>query len=105
MDDQPVVGWNRDAASTDRFRYWNGSEWTAHATTRTRSDGTISTMTAGHKKRRPILDSWVFRNGVVFHTLAWFDCSVPLVRGHLRRFTEPVELRTLDEIRAIQADG
>jgi hypothetical protein len=105
MNDQPVVGWNRDPAGTDKFRYWNGSEWTAQATTKVRSNGNMSTMAGVRMKRRRVLDSWLLRNTVVFHTMAWLDCSVPLTRGHLRRFMQPVEMRTLDQIQAIQAES
>lgn len=105
MDDQPVVGWNRDPAGAGKFCYWNGSEWTAQATTEVHSNGITSTMAGGHLKRRRVLDSWLLRNSVVFHTMAWFDCSVPLTRGHLRRFMEPVEMRTLDQLQAIQTDS
>jgi len=105
MEDQPVIGWHRHPMSADRFRYWNGSEWTAEATTEVHSNGAISIMAGGHRKRRPVRGSWLLRNTVVFHTLAWFDCSVPLVRGHLGRFMEPVEMRTLHQIQAIQTDS
>jgi hypothetical protein len=100
MEDQPLIGWNRDPAGTDRFRYWNGSEWTAQASARITANGSASVAVSGHMERRGFLDSWLFRNTVVFHTLAWFDCSVPLTRGRLRRLTRPVELQTMDQIRA-----
>ena len=60
-DDQPEVGWNRDPAGAGKFRYWNGSEWTAEATTEVHSNGMISTMAGGHVKRRRVLDSWLLR--------------------------------------------
>jgi len=111
----PAVGWHRDPdesavfrfwhggewqESSDTFRYWNGSEWVARAGTAD-VDGVASVMVHGHRKRRGLLESWLFRNPVSFHILAWFDCSVPLTRGRLRRFTTPVELRTLDQVRRL----
>ena len=49
-----------------------------------------------------MLDSRLFHNPVTFHVVAWFDCSVPLTRGRLRRFTTPIELRNLDQVRGPQ---
>jgi hypothetical protein len=30
---------------------------------------------------------WLQRHPVAFHVCAWFNCSVPLIRGRLTRFT------------------
>jgi Protein of unknown function (DUF2510) len=85
----------------DKYRYWNGSEWTGHATAT--DHGNHRTIMFGgscggwhHAWYRRLL-----RNTVVFHTMAWFDCSVPLTRGHLRHFMQPQEQRTLDQIWAL----
>jgi hypothetical protein len=100
MDEQPVVGWNRDPAGPDEFRYWNGQDWTAHATAT--DNGIVRTLsTSGH---RIIRHRRIMHNTVVFHVLAWFDCSVPFTRGRLRRFTRPIEARTIDQIWALR-DG
>lgn len=104
VEDQPFIGWNRDPEAPDRFRYWNGSDWTGHATHQAHSGGIVSMAARGHFQRRPVLDSWLFKNSVVFHTMAWLDCSVPLTRGGLRRFMEPVELRTLNQIYSMQTE-
>ena len=104
MDGQPVVGWNRDPEGPDKYRYWNGAAWTGQATASDRGDH-LDIMFGGscggwhHAWYRKIL-----RNTVVFHTMAWFDCSVPLTRGHLRRYMQPREQRTLDQIRALRED-
>lgn len=78
-----MVGWYRDPSAPDRFRYWDGMEWTAHATV---SEG-------GDTQRR----TWyggILRNPETFRLLVWLDSKVPVVRGRLGRFTRPVEQRT-----------
>lgn len=106
VDHQPVVGWNRDPEIPDRYRYWNGREWTGHATAFDHGSRGIGVAYGGscggwHQRwYRTIL-----RNTVVFHTMAWFDCSVPVTRGRLRRFMEPIEQRTLDQIVELRHGG
>jgi Protein of unknown function (DUF2510) len=98
------VGWHRDPDDEAKFRYWNGSEWTARAQTNIDELRGFTTVgVAIQRRRRRLLDSRLFRNPVTFHVVAWFDCSVPLTRGRLRRFTRTVELRTLDQVRGGQA--
>ena len=74
----------------------------ARAQTHTDARGVAFVSALIQRKRRRVLDSWLFQNPVTFHVVAWFDCSVPLTRGRLRRFTRPVELRTLDQLRGPQ---
>ena len=99
---EPAVGWHPDPDDAAKFRYWNGSEWTARAQTHTDVRGMAFVSAQVQRKRRRVLDSRLFQNPVTFHVVAWFDCSVPLTRGRLRRFTTPVELRTLDQVRGPQ---
>jgi hypothetical protein len=103
MDDEPVIGWNEDPDGPNQYCYWNGSQWTDHATVSEDGHHGMSVLFGGS------LGGWnstwyrkILRNTVVFHTMAWFDCSVPLTRGHLRRFMQPREQRTLDEIRRLR---
>jgi hypothetical protein len=102
MQEEPTIGWGEDPIKPNQYRYWNGSDWTGHATV---SDGEhgMSVLFGG------TLGGWsntwhrkVLRNRVVFHTMAWFDCSVPVTRGHLRRFMQPKEQRSLDETLALR---
>jgi hypothetical protein len=94
-EDRLEIGWHRDPDEPGRFRYWNGDDWTFRAGVH--ENGHI--WAVGPLPRRGLIDSPLVRNPVSFHVLAWFDCSVPLIRGRLRRRFEPVELRTLDRIR------
>lgn len=96
--DGPGTGWNRDPDDSNTFRYWNGSQWTAEAETHSDATGAVLVYAHGHTKRRRLLDSWLCRNPISFHVIAWFDCSVPLSRGRLSRFTGPVELRNLNDL-------
>jgi hypothetical protein len=103
MDDEPAVGWNEDPDRPNQYRYWNGSEWTGHATVSEDGHQGMSVLFGGS------FGGWnsawyrrILRNTVVFHTMAWIDCSVPLTRGDLRRFMQPREQRTLDEIQALR---
>ena len=99
--DERGVGWHRDPDDEAKFRYWDGSKWTARALTHTDYVSGIRTVSgAVQLRRRRVFDSRLFQNPVVFHVVAWFDCSVPLIRGRLGRFTTPVELRTLDQVRS-----
>jgi hypothetical protein len=98
---EQVVGWHQDPDDGNKFRYWNGSEWSARAHTRIDPHG-VFVGAVVQRKRRRVLDSRLFQNPVTFHVVAWFDCSVPLTQGRLRRFTRPVELRTLDQVRGGQ---
>jgi hypothetical protein len=77
----------------DHFRYWNGREWTAVAT---RSERGVTAHVSLTGRRR----MWhgLSRNTVIFHLAAWFNCSVPGVRGRLDRFRQPREIRTLGAI-------
>ncbi len=97
MDGEPSIGWNEDPEQPDRYRYWDGSRWTGHATVseggRVASLGISWPTTRRSRLRRAIL-----RNTVVLHTLAWFDCSVPVTKGRLRRFTWAPEQRAFDEL-------
>ena len=104
VDDQPVVGWNRDPGGPDKYRYWNGTDWTCHATAARHNNHRTVMFGVSDRGWRNFWYLRVLRNTVVFHTMAWFECSVPLTRGHLRRFMEPRELRTLDQIWALR-DG
>ncbi len=114
VDQEPDVGWHRDPdesavyrfwksgewrEASKTYRYWNGSEWTFRAGADSETNVVIA---SGHRQGRRVLDSWLFSNPISFHILAWFDCSVPLTRGRLRRFTMPIELRTLDQVRRQQ---
>jgi hypothetical protein len=94
-----TVGWHQDHDDGTKFRYWNGSEWTARANIHTDARGTAFVGASLQRKRRRVLDSWLIQNPVTFHVVAWFDCSVPFTRGRLRRFTTPIEIRTLDHLR------
>ena len=98
MDGQPVVGWNRDPEGPDQYRYWNGTEWTGHATASDRGDHRTIMFGGSYGGWHHAWYRKILRNTVVFHAMAWFDCSVPLTRGHLRRFMQPREQRTLDQI-------
>lgn len=103
MDDHPVIGWNQDPSGPDLYRYWNGNEWSGHA--RASDDGGNGTFIeyggscGGWNQRwyRPIL-----RSTVVFHAMAWFDCSVPVTRGHLGRFMHPAEQRSIHQIEKLR---
>src|ERR1700691_1621810 len=96
VEQEPAAGWHKDPDDIAKFRYWNGREWTVQVHTGIDAGGRFRYRTAQWKRRR-VLDSWFFQNPVVFHVLAWFDCSVPFTRGRLRKFAEPKELRTLDQ--------
>ena len=96
MQDEPAIGWSQDPVEPNQYRYWNGSDWTGHATVF--EDGVRGFL-------GPWSNTWyrkVLRNKVIFHAMAWFDCSVPMTRGHLRRFMQPKEQRSLDEILALR---
>lgn len=97
-----AVGWHQDHDDGTKFRYWNGAEWTARANTYTDAQGTTFVGASLQRNRRRVLDSWLIQNPVTFHVVAWFDCSVPFTRGRLRRFTTPVEIRTLDRVQGRQ---
>jgi hypothetical protein len=78
---RPVVGWYRDPAGPDQFRYWSGEEWTAHAT--------VSESDVGRK-----CGTWyrgILRNPVVVDVIVWCDRNVPVTRGRLGQFTQPAE--------------
>jgi hypothetical protein len=77
----------------NHFRYWDGRGWTAVAA---RSEGGVTARVSLAGRRR----IWhrVYTNTVIFHIAAWFNCSVPGVRGRLDRFRHPREIRTLDSI-------
>src|ERR1700735_716346 len=96
---EKAVGWHQDPDDGTKFRYWNGNEWSARAHTHTDARELSFVGAVAQRKRRRVLDSRLFRNPVTFHVAAGFDCSVPLTRGRLRRFTGPIELRTLDQVR------
>lgn len=98
-DDDPGAGWHRDPDDPFKFRYWNGSEWTARAETHADVNGVLYIAALGHLKRRRVSASRLVRNPITFHVIAWFDCSVPFTKGRLSRFRTPVELRTLDDVR------
>ena len=94
-----MVGWNREPGQSEhpaldepvQFRYWNGTEWTFQATARRGDQGRGSLMTNGHLTgRAKYFRSGFFRNPVVFHVMAWFDCSVPFTRGRLSRIGDPI---------------
>lgn len=72
------------------------------ANTYTDAQGTTFVGASLQRNRRRVLDSWLIQNPVTFHVVAWFDCSVPFTRGRLRRFTTPVEIRTLDRVQGRQ---
>jgi hypothetical protein len=99
MLDDRALGWHEDANDPTKFRYWNGSEWTARAQAHVGANGAVHVGAVVWRKHRRVLDRLI-RNPVLFHIGAWLDCSVPLTRGRLRRFTAPVELRTLDQVRS-----
>jgi hypothetical protein len=94
------VGWHEDPDDPAKFRYWSGKEWTARAQTHTDASGVIFVGAQLRRRQRRVFGSWLLRNPIIFHVGAWLDCSVPLTRGRLGRFTTPVELRTLDQVRA-----
>lgn len=103
MEDERVIGWTEDPDGPNHYRYWSGSEWTGHATVSGDEHHGMVVRFGG--SLRGWSNTWyrkILRNTVVFHTVAWLDCSVPLTRGRLRRFMQPRELRTLDEIRALR---
>jgi hypothetical protein len=98
MKDEPEVGWNIVPGEPDRARYWDGTQWTASSQfsqgdrmTHSLFSFDLSTVSLW----RRIWFQRIIRNRVVFHLLAWFQCSVPLTRGHLERFMKPRELRTM----------
>ena len=104
MEDEPAIGWSRNPDGPDHYRYWNGSKWTGHADISHDGHGGMVVQSGGS------IGGWsntwyrkVLRNTVVFHAMAWFDCSIPGTRGHLRRFMQPKEKRTLDEILALRS--
>jgi len=43
------------------------------------ADGTTYVMSGGHRARRRVLHSWLFKNPVSFHILAWLDCSPSVI--------------------------
>jgi hypothetical protein len=88
MVGRSVIGWYRDPAGSDQFRYWNGEEWTAHAT--------VSESDVGSKNGSFLRG--MLRNPVVFDVMVWCDRYVPVTRGRLGHFTQPVEPRTTDQI-------
>jgi hypothetical protein len=89
----PTVGWNPTPERPNSFRYWNGREWTG-AATRSERGFTANVSLTGRRR------IWhrVSRNAVIFHTAAWFNCSVPGVRGRLDRLAQPREFRELHAI-------
>jgi hypothetical protein len=98
MGQDSAIGWSEDPDEPNHYRYWNGSEWSGHATVS--DDGHVSSFIPKESSRswRNIWYRKVLRNTVVFHTVAWFDCSVPGTRDHLRRFMQTKEQRMLDEV-------
>ena len=99
---EPAVGWHQNPGDATTFRYWNGREWTARAQSHIDPRGIAFLSAQVQGKRRRVLDSRLVRNPMTFHVVAWFDCSVPLTRGRLRRFTRPVEFRTLGQVRGFR---
>lgn len=96
MDNRPKVGWNRVPGKPGHFRYWNGRQWTAAAT---KSDhGWAGSMSISGRRR---IWHHLYRNTVIFHALAWLNCSVPGVRGRLDRFQPSREFRTLNTIEEV----
>jgi hypothetical protein len=93
MDRGPAVGWNPIPERPNRFRYWDGREWTGVATRSER--GFVAKDSLTGRRRIWHRDS---RNTVIFHTAAWFNCSVPGVRGRLDRLVHPREFRGLPAI-------
>jgi hypothetical protein len=96
MVERPVIGWYRDPDGPDKFRYWDGQEWTAHATVSESVGGRPIAMCGSEGNHR----SWyrgILRKPEAFRVLVWLDTKVPVARGHLGRFTQPVEQRTADQ--------
>jgi hypothetical protein len=88
MDDERAVGWTEDSVGPDQYRYWNGSQWTGHATvSEDGNHGMRGTLGGSLGGRNGTWYRKILRNSVVFHTMAWFDCSAPLTGGHLQRMT------------------
>ena len=102
LDQWDIIQLSGGPKTPNRYRYWNGSEWSGQANIS--DDGHVSSFIAKESSRswRTIWYWKVLRNTVVFHTVAWFDCSVPGTRGHLQRFMQTKEHRTLDEVLALR---
>ena len=100
----PAIGWHGNPDDPAEFRYWDGSGWTARARTHTGANGAAHVGAVIRRRRRRALDSRLLHNLITFHAVAWLECSVPLTRGRLRRFTMPVELRTLDQVRRLRKE-
>src|SRR5450631_2612644 len=94
MDDELKVGWNPVPGESGHFRYWNGRRWTGTAS-RSDTGGVMGNVLISGRGR--IWHSFVHTT-VIFHVVAWLNCSVPGVRGRLDRFQQPHELRTLRSI-------
>jgi hypothetical protein len=102
MDGHPVKGWYRDPAGPDEFRYWDGNEWTAHATVPNREGG----MPIAPSGRQGAGDNlWyrsVLNHPLVCEVLAWMDSSLPLARGRLRRSAQPPAPDSVDPVLALR---
>ena len=84
-------GWHPDPVVANRWRYWDGEAWTAHA--RLSDGGGISGgAQLSHRRARLLKFS---RNPIVFYPIAWLNCSVPFTRGRFDRFSQPREMREL----------
>ena len=72
----------------DRSEYWNGRHWTA---TRWRSGGGYHVEIRYNRWRRIWLGTARLRP--IYRLIGWFNCSVPVFRGHLEWLQSPKELR------------
>lgn len=97
MDSHPVKGWYRDPAGPDEFRYWDGNDWTAHATVSEEGKGR-SIAVSGRPGEWD--DRWyrrILSTPVVSRLLAWIDDSVPVARSRIRRLMQPQWQGSVDQ--------
>jgi hypothetical protein len=92
----PKKGWHCDPSHPYSFRYWDGKRWSGRART-----GPTGMPAASYSLTGWWQTLWfgrLTRNTVVFHILAWFNCSIPGTKGRLDRLMQPPQARTFRQL-------
>jgi Protein of unknown function (DUF2510) len=90
-------GWHEDPRDASTLRYWDGAAWTGQG--RNRGLGRGASFGFRLHGWRRLWFQRVLRLPPLFYPLAWLNCSVPGVRGHLDRVMRPREVREFPRAR------
>jgi hypothetical protein len=88
----PAQGWHDDPDHLGSLRYWDGKRWNGTATV---GPGGIRAASYSLTGWRRLWYRGVVGHPVVFHVLAWFNCSVPGTKGRLDRLMQPAQAQRL----------